>query len=158
MLVILDIETKGIILSRQRITKTLIRLRGCAGWSASLFFAYGINMFSHDVAHLYSSTYNDICTLLDQMEKENWAGVMGGLATQVKKMLTTQGVDATQCPFPAQSLRIENYDLHLPEVPSVLSSFAAVSSLFHFASLQNYKCLVTGQEKKRTHSDSNWTT
>ena len=28
--------------------KVLIRLRGCAGWSAPLF-AYGINRFSHDV-------------------------------------------------------------------------------------------------------------
>ena len=46
----LDIETRGIILSGQRTTKTLIRLRGCTGWSASLLFAYGINRFSHDVA------------------------------------------------------------------------------------------------------------
>ena len=30
----------------------LIRLRGCAGWSAPLLFAYGINRFSHDVAHI----------------------------------------------------------------------------------------------------------
>ena len=28
----------------------LIRLCGCAGWSAPLLFAYGINRFSHDVA------------------------------------------------------------------------------------------------------------
>ena len=46
-----DIETKDIVLSRQRTTKVLIRLRGCAGWSAPLLFAYGI-WFSHDVAHL----------------------------------------------------------------------------------------------------------
>ena len=38
---ILDIETWGIILSRQRTIKALIRLRGCAGWSALLLFAYG---------------------------------------------------------------------------------------------------------------------
>ena len=31
--------------------KALIRLSRCAGWSASLLFAYGINRFSHDVAH-----------------------------------------------------------------------------------------------------------
>ena len=31
----------------------LIRLRVCAGWSASLLFAYGINRFSHEVAHMY---------------------------------------------------------------------------------------------------------
>ena len=33
-----DIETRGIILSRQRTTKALIRLRGCADWSAPLLF------------------------------------------------------------------------------------------------------------------------
>ena len=46
-----DIETTDIILYEQRIIKVLIRLRGCAGWSAPLLFAYGINRFSHDVAH-----------------------------------------------------------------------------------------------------------
>ena len=51
MLEISDIETRGIILSRQRTTKVLIRLRGCAGWSAPLLFAYGINRFFHDVTH-----------------------------------------------------------------------------------------------------------
>ena len=49
---IANIETRGIILSRQRRTKALIRLRGCAGWSAPLLFTYGINRFSHDVAHI----------------------------------------------------------------------------------------------------------
>ena len=39
---ILDIETRCIILSKQRTTKTLIRLRRCAGWSVSLLFTYGI--------------------------------------------------------------------------------------------------------------------
>ena len=48
-----DIETRGIILSRQWTTKVLIRLRRCAVWPASLLFAYCINMFSHDVAHIY---------------------------------------------------------------------------------------------------------
>ena len=50
---ILDIETRGIILSRQRTTKVLIRLRKCAGWSVPLLFAYGIYRFSHDMSHLY---------------------------------------------------------------------------------------------------------
>ena len=30
----------------------LIRLRGCAGWSAPLLFAYDKHKFSHDVAHI----------------------------------------------------------------------------------------------------------
>ena len=41
------------VLSRQRITKALIRLRECAGWPVPLLFAYGKNRFSHDVAHLF---------------------------------------------------------------------------------------------------------
>ena len=48
MLEISDIETRGIILSRQRTTKALI----CAGWSAPLLFAYGKNRFSHDVTRI----------------------------------------------------------------------------------------------------------
>ena len=36
------------MLSWKRTTKML---HGCAGWSAPLLFAYGINRFSHDVAH-----------------------------------------------------------------------------------------------------------
>ena len=47
-----DIKTRGIILSRQRTTKVLIRLRGCAGRSALLLFAYILNRFSHDVAQM----------------------------------------------------------------------------------------------------------
>ena len=39
-----SIETIGIILSRQ-LTKALIRLGRCAGWSATLLFAYGIAGF-----------------------------------------------------------------------------------------------------------------
>ena len=47
------LASRGITLSRQRTTKVLIRLRRCAGWSASLLFAYCINRFSHEVAHIY---------------------------------------------------------------------------------------------------------
>ena len=35
-----DIEIRCVVLSRQRLTKTMIRLHGFAGWSASLFFSY----------------------------------------------------------------------------------------------------------------------
>ena len=41
------IEFKYIILSKQRTTKALIRLRGFAGWSVSLLFAY-------DIRHIFS--------------------------------------------------------------------------------------------------------
>ena len=41
------IESRDIILSKQRTTKVLIRLRRCAGWSAPLVFAY-------DIRHIFS--------------------------------------------------------------------------------------------------------
>ena len=41
--------------SRQRTTKVLIRLHGCAGWSAPLLFAYVINRLSNDVAQMIHS-------------------------------------------------------------------------------------------------------
>ena len=44
---ILVTETRDITLSRQRTTKVLIRLRGFAGWSAPLLFAY-------DIRHVFS--------------------------------------------------------------------------------------------------------
>ena len=50
------IETRGIISTRQRTTKALNSLRGCAGWSVPLLFAYGINRFSHEVAHMSLQT------------------------------------------------------------------------------------------------------
>ena len=49
---ILDIASIDIVLSKQQTTKALIRLCGCAGWSAPLLFAYSKNRFSHDVAHM----------------------------------------------------------------------------------------------------------
>ena len=59
---ILDIETTDIILSKQRITKALIRLRGCAGWSAPLLFAHGINRFSQDMAHTEPEFDRECCS------------------------------------------------------------------------------------------------
>ena len=57
-----DIETRGIILSRQWTTKVLIKLGRCAGWSVPLIFPYGINRFSHDMAHMFvHATYSCAC-------------------------------------------------------------------------------------------------
>ena len=42
----------GIILSKQRTTKALVRLRGCADSSAPLDFAYRKCRFCHHMAHI----------------------------------------------------------------------------------------------------------
>ena len=44
------VATIDIILSRQRITEMLIRLRRWSGWFS--LFAHGMNSFSHDVAQI----------------------------------------------------------------------------------------------------------
>ena len=49
-----DLETRNIILSKERTTKALIRLRGCAGWSVPLLFAYD-DTFLHDLAQMSHS-------------------------------------------------------------------------------------------------------
>ena len=65
-----DIETRDIILSRQRTTQVLIRLCRCAGWSAPLLFAYGINRFSHDVAQITLTLLYRDRTPLSDMDQE----------------------------------------------------------------------------------------
>ena len=65
-LVILHIETTDIILSKRWITKALVRLRGCAGWSAPLLFAYGKKRFSHGVTQLYEGTLTKDPQTLDR--------------------------------------------------------------------------------------------
>ena len=40
------------VLSKKRITKALIRLRGCAGWSAPVLFANPEDRFSRVEAHI----------------------------------------------------------------------------------------------------------
>ena len=71
MLEIFDLETRGIILSRQRITKVLIRLRGCAGWSAPLLFTYGRNRFSHVMSHFIHPVSN-ICSQQNLLLTQQW--------------------------------------------------------------------------------------
>lgn len=76
---------------------------------------------------LFYSTYNDICTMVDDMVTQNWAGIMGGIGTQIKAMLAKSGVTYNACPQPAQAVNIKSYSLHIPEIPKILSWFAAVS-------------------------------
>ncbi|XP_063411918.1 ganglioside GM2 activator-like [Mytilus trossulus] len=77
------------------------------------------------ISHVGSCTYNDICTMVDDMVTQNWAGIMGGIGTQIKAMLAKSGVTYNACPQPAQALSIKSYSLHIPEMPKILSWFAA---------------------------------
>ena len=48
-------------------TKPLMILLGCEGLSAPLLFAYGMNRFSHEVAHMRREEFNKV-NLLNQFE------------------------------------------------------------------------------------------
>ena len=53
------------MLSKKRITKALIRLRGCAGWSAPVLFANPRRQgFSRVVAHIIISTGSKLSKIL----------------------------------------------------------------------------------------------
>ncbi|KAK3083445.1 hypothetical protein FSP39_022918, partial [Pinctada imbricata] len=86
---------------------------------------FGIEIPIPCILHVGSCTYSDLCTMVNDMITQDWAGVMGGIGKQVKAMLSEQGVDAAACPQPEKELHIHDYVLHLPQVPSVLSWFAA---------------------------------
>ena len=47
-------ECRNITLSRQRTTKVLIRLHGCAGWSAPLLFVYDIKHFLWHSSYVFT--------------------------------------------------------------------------------------------------------
>ncbi|XP_022324251.2 ganglioside GM2 activator-like [Crassostrea virginica] len=77
------------------------------------------------IAHVGSCTYDDLCTTVNQMITENWAGIMGNIGNQINTMLSGAGVNASQCPQPARDLHINDFSLTLPSMPSILSFFAA---------------------------------
>ena len=64
---IANIETTYIMLSSQRITKVLIRLRGCADLSAPFLFAYDKNRFSHDGAHICEAFFKFMLYVYGQL-------------------------------------------------------------------------------------------
>ena len=79
-----DIETRGIILSIRRTTNALNRLRGCAGWSASLFFAYGIKqVFPWRSSNAYCSNN----TVFSSRQKRNAGDIISNVNQYYAKYL-----------------------------------------------------------------------
>ena len=68
---ILDISSIGIILSRERITKMLIRLCGCAGRSASLLFAQAIKRLCCDMRHMSHITRKPVYAICQQQRSRS---------------------------------------------------------------------------------------
>ena len=81
-----DLKTRGIKLSMLRVTKALIRLRGCEGWFAPLLFAYGktsfpmtwliISYYSNCVQHgsfgLPTPRYKEMAPKLPEINDTIW--------------------------------------------------------------------------------------
>ena len=67
------LKSRDIILRKQRTTKALIRLCGCAGWSASLLFAYGIrHIFSWPGSFSYQYLANHLSKMCCKNFEINW--------------------------------------------------------------------------------------
>ena len=64
--------------------------------------------------------------MVDEMISENWAGMMGSVGIQIKNMMQSQGVAYNQCPQQPRTVSIRNHLLRLPDIPAILSWFAAV--------------------------------
>lgn len=67
--------------------------------------------------------------MVDDMITQDWAGLMGNIGNQIKTMLQANNVTYNQCPQQPRTLSIRNYLIRMPEMPSVLSWFAAVSMI-----------------------------
>jgi hypothetical protein len=46
--------------------------------------------------------------MIDEMIRENWAGMMGSVGNQIKNMMQSQGVAYNQCPQQPRTLSIRN--------------------------------------------------
>ena len=76
------IASRGIILSKQRTIQVLIRLLGCAGWSAPLLFANGKSRFFHDMAHIKKHTGT-----------QDWSIISTRVHSRVQYMVFCRGWD-----------------------------------------------------------------
>lgn len=69
-----------------------------------------------------SCTYDDTCTLLDEMEKENYAGLLGPIATALKNVYHKKGLHY-KCPVPRQKISVTKEKFPLPATSSVMKTF-----------------------------------
>ena len=61
MFIIADLVTLNMKLSNKRVTKVLIRLHRCAGWSVPLLFTNPENRFSHFKPHIgFNKSHHNI--------------------------------------------------------------------------------------------------
>merc|ERR1712026_647067 len=77
------------------------------------------------LSNVGSCKYKNLCTILDRMEKENWAGISAKLAGNIREMVKNLGLDPyNYCPVGPIKVDAKDVEVDLPEVPSILSTFA----------------------------------
>ncbi|XP_062595880.1 ganglioside GM2 activator-like [Saccostrea cucullata] len=86
---------------------------------------FGVEVPMPCLFNIGSCTYDDLCTMVQKMITENWVGIVGGIGTQIQTMLTSVGVNASQCPQPPRNIRITDYPISIPRIPAILTWFAA---------------------------------
>ena len=78
----------------------------------------------------FFSDYADICTIINDMETQNWGfGFLGNISKEIKTMFAAQNIDVTHCPFSAGAIHIGDYSLHIPKLPSGLGAFASLAKV-----------------------------
>lgn len=71
-----------------------------------------------------SCTYDDMCTMLEEMISDNWMGITRTMAMDIKQMLINNGLQPGLCPQPPQSIRLNSERIRLPRMPAALYWFA----------------------------------
>ena len=69
-----------------------------------------------------------MCTMLDEMRTENWAGITTQLGNDINTMLRDNNMNPDRCPQPPQQMSIVEHPIQMPAMPSILSFFADVST------------------------------
>ncbi|XP_060604988.1 ganglioside GM2 activator-like [Ruditapes philippinarum] len=85
---------------------------------------YFVNIPIPCFRNIGSCTYNDMCTMLDDMVNENWLGITRNLARDIQQMLRNNGMTPGLCPQPPQTVSIIRNRIRLPTLPRALNFFA----------------------------------
>ncbi|KAL4216918.1 GM2 ganglioside activator [Mactra antiquata] len=71
-----------------------------------------------------SCTYDEMCTMLDDMINENWLGITRTFGQDIRQMLINNGLNPGLCPQPPQVINIVRNPLRVPKMPAALYWFA----------------------------------
>uniref|UniRef100_A0A1I8I4N3 ML domain-containing protein n=1 Tax=Macrostomum lignano TaxID=282301 RepID=A0A1I8I4N3_9PLAT len=73
-----------------------------------------------------SCNYDRMCSILDRMERENWAGVGTQLSREIRKLIdSVDGAGDRLCPFTPAEVNVSNRAIDLPSLPPLLATIAS---------------------------------